>query len=844
MLTDGVRASFGASSRGLSRSLVVAEIVLAFILVSLGALLITQLGSLARIRPGFDPENLLIFHLNADPVEFPDLDRLAPYQKRLVRALDSIPGVRGASFTNQVALEGCCFTTYLYPEGAPLDRNRIQSVSFVVMGPDYFRTMGIPVIEGRIPDERDRNSPVPQAVVDASAARHYWPGRSAVGAYAHVTSEDGSRIQIVGVVGDVKNRSLSAPTSPELFFPNSITRLNQMTFLVRSTVPEKTLLGEIRRAIQTVNPLQPIFGESTMHEIVVGSIARQRLQSFMVSFFAVAALLMAILGVYGVVSYSVRQRTVEIGMRMAIGATSRDLFRMVVGDGLKMAAYGIGIGAAVSVVSALLLRANIFGIEIGDPRPFLFATAAIAGSTALACFFPAWRATLLSPMVAIRNDPGSIWENVRVSLMEAASKVAVFVGTDEEPAPGGESELLVEIAEAGRRAGSFAEATEIALSRLRDRIGASSIVLFVQKAPGFPYRCADAALPANGLLVSRLRNYDGALPVGPHGLDAAERWAAVHAPWHLPEILALRETGAVLAVRAALTDEIAGMLLVGAPRERNYYRAFEKRLLRGAATQFAMLIENARLTERIVEQERTRRELAMATEVQKRLFPECPPASRGIQLAGVSVPARSVGGDYYDFLDLGNNRIGLALADVAGKGIAAALIMSVVQASLRSLAGTEGVPLAQLAAKMNRLLHRSTGASSYATFFYAEIDEAERRLRYVNAGHNPPFLLRDGEIQELPAGGTIIGMFAQSTYEEGMLDLAPGDVLLAFTDGVPEALDPKDEEFGEERLQAALRRAAQLPVKEMAAKLLAELTGWIADAAQYDDLTFILMKVL
>ena len=209
----------------------------------------------------------------------------------------------------------------------------------------------------------------------------------------------------------------------------------------------------------------------------------------------------------------------------------------------------------------------------------------------------------------------------------------------------------------------------------------------------------------------------------------------------------------------------------------------------------------------------------------------------------MSLPARSVGGDYYDFLDLGNQRIGIALADVAGKGVAAALIMSVVQASLRILATEDGISLSTLAARMNHFLHRATGSNAYATFFYAQIDERTRQMRYVNAGHNPPYLLRYSAVEELPAGGTVIGLFPKSNYEEASIGLLPGDVLMAFTDGVPEALNPSDEEFGEERLRSLLVQSANLTVDEMAARIAGELKSWIADAAQYDDLTFILVKV-
>jgi sigma-B regulation protein RsbU (phosphoserine phosphatase) len=220
----------------------------------------------------------------------------------------------------------------------------------------------------------------------------------------------------------------------------------------------------------------------------------------------------------------------------------------------------------------------------------------------------------------------------------------------------------------------------------------------------------------------------------------------------------------------------------------------------------------------------------------------------------MSVPARSVGGDYYDFIEVGDNRIGLALADVAGKGVAAALIMAAVQASLRVIASEDGIPLPQLVAKMNRFLHQSTSSASYATFFYAQLNERTRQLQYVNAGHNPPYLIRtlapDADqastalsIQELKTGGTVIGLLPDVTYEEATIDLQAGDVLIAFTDGVTEALNANEEEFGEERLKDLICRVARLPVPEISRRISDELRGWISNAAQYDDLTFLVMKV-
>jgi len=177
--------------------------------------------------------------------------------------------------------------------------------------------------------------------------------------------------------------------------------------------------------------------------------------------------------------------------------------------------------------------------------------------------------------------------------------------------------------------------------------------------------------------------------------------------------------------------------------------------------------------------------------------------------------------------------------------------MSVVQASLRIISSEGTVAPPQLVARMNQFLYRSTPDSKYATFFYAQLDRLCRQLRYVNAGHNPPFLLRAArsttdaatELEQLSVGGTVVGMFPGMDYEEATVELCPGDVLLVFTDGVPEAHSPENEEFGEERLQALLRRVAHLPADEISARISAEMTRWIGGAEQYDDLTFIVMKV-
>ena len=422
------------------------------------------------------------------------------------------------------------------------------------------------------------------------------------------------------------------------------------------------------------------------------------------------------------------------------------------------------------------------------------------------------------------------------------------------PALISESALLAEFVASARRAESPADQVRLALTTLQNSLEAQWASLFEKTAD--EYRCTvsaravagasedapPAALPADGFLVSRLAVNRAPLVLTAGDLDTLTRWADEVRPDRRVEVDRLKTLGVRLA--AALRTPSDRREDGRAERGRAEYGSAEAAVLTACAAQFALMIENGRLTRRIVEQEKLRRDLALAAEVQKRLLPDGPPATSLAALAAVSLPARTVGGDYFDFIDLGDQRIGIALADVAGKGVAAALIMSSVQASLRILSADGDLSLPQLAAKMNRFLHESTGAKSYATFFYAQLEQGSRRLRYVNAGHLPPYLLRSAaSIEELTIGGAVIGLFPQMAYDEGTADLEPGDVLVAFTDGVTEAMNASEEEFGEERLKALLRQIVHLPVDEISARISEALKQWIKDAAQYDDLTFVVMKV-
>ena len=836
-LGDGGRTSAGVRSRRVAHWLVVGEIALAFVLLAAGAALVMHLRGLARTSPGFDPQHVLTFGLSVPG----DHSKRVPFQREVASALRTIPGVDDVGFTSQVPLAGCCMGTRIYPEGRNPSFSETERTSLVAISPDYFRVMRIPLRRGRTLTESDLNDKLTFIMVNESAARRFWADRDPIGAHGRAGSPQGNPFEIVGVVGDVKNDGLGNSTVPEFYILSPIREEETVAFVVRSATPPAALVPEIRRVIRGLNPEQPIHEVSTLADIVSQSMTLERTSAFLTAFFAGAALLMAMLGVYGVMSYSVRQRTVEIGTRMALGANARDVVTLVVRAGGTMAAYGMIAGGIAAFAGAFALT-RVFTITDVGAAPFLYATSIVGGIALIASVFPAWRASLTSPMVAIRGETSSIVREAGMKVGRAIRELSESTAAAIVPL----GMLIAEFAGSLRQVGSFSDATKAALTALKERVGATSITL-LERASGPEYRSGSMSIPADGFLLTRLRHYPHPLALTAADFDVWLRWAHTVKPEHAAEIERLAQSGARIAVPLRTKDELLGVMLLGPPRGRDAYSSDEKDLLSSSADVFALMLENGRLTDRALEQEKVRRDLALAAEVQRRLLPPQPPRNAAVTLTAFTLPARTVGGDYYDFFDLGADRIGVAIADVSGKGIAAALVMSVVQASLRVISATGDLPLAEIARRMNRFLHQSTGANKYATFFYAQIEECGRRLRYVNAGHNPPYLLRRSdvvvEILELSTGGTVIGLFPELDYTDAEIELRSGDLLVAFTDGVTEAHNSEGEEFGEDRLKDLLRGAVGESAAAVSATLAARMREWIGEAEQFDDLTFVVAAV-
>ncbi len=250
------------------------------------------------------------------------------------------------------------------------------------------------------------------------------------------------------------------------------------------------------------------------------------------------------------------------------------------------------------------------------------------------------------------------------------------------------------------------------------------------------------------------------------------------------------------------------------------------------------------------ERERLQREVADASETQARLFPRGPHVVAGLDYSGVCRAARGVGGDYYDFLSLGERRLGIALGDVSGKGLFAGLLMAGLQARLQSIAPLYGADLETMMGELNRAMHSCTETNRYATLFFAVYDDAARSLTYVNAGHNPPLLIRPApppggglRCRRLETGGTVIGLLADAQYRRETLPLAPGDILLACTDGVTEASNAAAEEFGEARLEAAILRHPDGSAADLRDRVVDEVDRFRGAAPQQDDITVVVARV-
>jgi len=303
-----------------------------------------------------------------------------------------------------------------------------------------------------------------------------------------------------------------------------------------------------------------------------------------------------------------------------------------------------------------------------------------------------------------------------------------------------------------------------------------------------------------------------------------------------------KKLGIAVLVPMRLQDETRGILALGQKISGTGFTAGDLEFLTTLGNQAMTSLENARLFEETLEKQRMEEELNLARNIQQGLLPSKLPQLNGYEIAAVNIPSRQVGGDYFDIISISENRYGIAIADVSGKGAGAALLMANLQASLHALA-TSNIRIGEMISRINNLIYQNTALDKFITFFYGELDTKENTFTYCNAGHNPPYRVDEkGKVVELMVGGIILGMMKDVVFETATVTIKPGDRIVMFTDGITEAMNEKEEEFGEERLKKLIQKWPNVSSQELMDKIISEVKEFSKGTPQDDDITMVILK--
>ena len=402
----GARGASSGGGRGASRALVVAEIGLAIVLVVGAALMVKSLLLLQSQDAGFNPEGLLTFQISLPAPQY-DAAAARRTMGRLLQDVRSIRGVVAAGAINYLPLVQFGYNGgFSIPGRQPIaPADRAPAVEFRMVTPDYFAAMGIPLRRGNDFTARENETGRPVVIINETMARQYWPNENPIGARLHIDIDDDAFVrEIVGVVGDVRSLALNRPPVPETFVPYDQVSAGGMTIAVRTNGEPTALLPVLRQRLAAVNPDLPLVRPQTMNAVMETSAGSMRLSSVLTSMFAVVAALLATVGIYGLVAYSVAQRTREIGIRVALGADPATVLRMIVGEGLVLAAGGLVVGLVGAWALMGTLRTMLFEVSPADPGVLAGTCAAVMVVTAAASMIPARRVMRVDPTIALRAD--------------------------------------------------------------------------------------------------------------------------------------------------------------------------------------------------------------------------------------------------------------------------------------------------------------------------------------------------------------------------------------------------------------------------------------------------------
>jgi predicted permease len=384
--------------------LVVSEIALATMLLLGAGLMLKSFWRLQHVNPGFEPEGLLTLQISLPSVRYPEARQRAAFFQEVLGRVEALPGVEAAGAVNNLPLGGGGMNGDFLIEGhPPFPRGQEPLCEKYIVSAGYFGAMGIPLRRGRVFTERDAPGQPAVVIVNEKMAERFWPGEDPLG---RRMSWDGgeSWSTVVGVVGDVKHTGLDRAPEFESYVPFLQVPATGMAVVVRTPAEPASLVRAVKNEISAVDKEQPVFSVRTMPEIVANSIARQRLSATLLGVGAALALLLASIGIYGVLAYAVTQRTHEIGVRIALGARAADVLRLVIRQGMGLALIGVSAGLVGALGLTRLLSGFLYGVSATDPLTFTTVALVLVAVALLACYVPARRATKIDPMVALRYE--------------------------------------------------------------------------------------------------------------------------------------------------------------------------------------------------------------------------------------------------------------------------------------------------------------------------------------------------------------------------------------------------------------------------------------------------------
>jgi predicted permease len=406
-LKEGTRGSTEGGVRQKTRSaLVVLEVALTNVLLICAALMLRSFYTLQSVEPGFAPANVLTMQVALPPAKYSEDSLMSSFFEQALKRMATLPGVEsvGAATTLPLQPDTAFSRRFTIENRAPASPNERLTASYRAVSPDFFSALLIPVLKGRVFTDSDRDQTPPVIVINEAMKRLYWGDEDPVGRRMAITAEGGVKREIIGVVGNIKQSSLHAESGAEMYETYLQSPWSFMAVVIRTAGDPNGIADAVRREILAVDPEQPVFDIRTMQQIVDESINQPRLYTTLLAIFAAVATILAAVGIYGVMSYTVSQRRHEIGIRMALGANPPDILRMVVRRAINLSVTGIAIGLAAAWFLTRLVQDLLYGVAPRDPVAFLVIPLGLALVALGSSYWPARRATRVDPMVALRTE--------------------------------------------------------------------------------------------------------------------------------------------------------------------------------------------------------------------------------------------------------------------------------------------------------------------------------------------------------------------------------------------------------------------------------------------------------